>query len=193
MLDFDQKGWLAAMLPSYRKLFGFSVLLGILLLGGVAAQQVTITPRPKPAVKEEVLPKADIRVNTTLVLIPVTVTDPLNRFVTGLEKENFKLAEDKVDQSIISFSSEDAPISVGVIFDCSGSMSNKMEKSRQAVAQFFKTANPEDEFFLVQFNNNAQLIQPFTHNLEEIQNKLTLPRPRGRRRCLMPFIWACMK
>jgi len=130
--------------------------------------------------KEEVLPKTDIRVNATLVLIPVTVTDPLNRFVTGLEKENFKLSEDKVDQNITSFSSEDAPISVGVIFDCSGSMSNKMEKSRQAVAQFFKTANPEDEFFLVQFNNNAQLVQPFTHNLEEIQNRLTFTQAKGQ-------------
>jgi Ca-activated chloride channel homolog len=180
MLDFEQKGWLAAMLPSYGKLFGFSALSGILLLGGLAAQQVTITPRPPKPVKEEVLPKADIRVNTTLVLIPVTVTDPLNRFVTGLEKENFKLAEDKVDQNIVSFSSEDAPISVGVIFDCSGSMSNKMDKSRQAVAQFFKTANPEDEFFLAQFNNNAQLVQPFTHNLEEIQNKLTFTQAKGQ-------------
>jgi len=180
MLDFGQKGWLAAMLPSYRKLFGFCAAFGVLLLSGLAAQQVTITPRPKPAVKEEVLPKADIRVNTTLVLIPVTVTDPLNRFVTGLEKENFKLAEDKVDQVITSFSSEDAPISVGVIFDCSNSMSNKMDKSRQAVAQFFKIANPEDEFFLVQFNNNAQMIQPFTHSLEEIQNKLTFTQAKGQ-------------
>jgi len=180
MLNFGQKGLLAAMLPSYRKLFGFSAISGILLLGGLAAQQVTITPRPKPVVKEEVLPKVDIRINSTMVLIPVTVTDPLNRFVTGLEKENFKLAEDKVDQIISSFSSEDAPISVGVIFDCSGSMSNKMEKSRQAVAQFFKTANPEDEFFLVQFNNNAQMVQPFTHNLEEIQNRLTFTQAKGQ-------------
>jgi VWFA-related protein len=179
MLDFEQKGWLAAMLPSYRKLFGYSAVFGILLLSGFAAPQITISPR-KPSVKEEVLPKTDIRVNTTLVLIPVTVTDPLNRFVTGLEKENFKLAEDKVDQSIVSFSSEDAPISVGVIFDCSGSMSNKMDKSRQAVAQFFKTANPEDEFFLVQFNNAAQLIQPFTHNLEDIQNRLTFTQAKGQ-------------
>jgi Ca-activated chloride channel family protein len=180
MLDFEQKGWLAAMLPSYRKLFGFTAVFGILLLGAFAAQQVTISPRPKPAVKEEVLPKADIRINTTLVLIPVTVTDPLNRFVTGLEKENFKLAEDKVDQNITSFSSEDAPISVGVIFDCSGSMSNKMDKSRQAVAQFFKTANPEDEFFLVQFANDAQMVQHFTHNLEEIQNRLTFTQAKGQ-------------
>jgi Ca-activated chloride channel family protein len=180
MLDFHQKGWLTAMLPSERKLFGLSAIFAILLAGGLAAQQVTIAPRPKPSTKEEILPKADIRVNTTLVLIPVTVTDPLNRFVTGLEKENFKVAEDKVDQRIVSFSSEDAPISVGVIFDCSGSMSNKMEKSRQAVAQFFKTANPEDEFFLVQFNNNAQMVQTFTHSLEEIQNRLTFTQAKGQ-------------
>ncbi len=127
-----------------------------------------------------VLPKANIRVNATLVLIPVTVTDPLNRFVTGLDKENFKISEDKAEQTITAFSSEDAPLSVGVVFDCSGSMGDKLEKSRQAVAQFFKTANPEDEFFLVQFNDNAQLIQPFTHNLEEIQNHLTFTQSKGR-------------
>ena len=92
------------------------------------------------------------------MLIPVTVTDPLNRFVTGLEKENFSVFEDKVEQEIAQFSSEDAPLSVGVVFDCSGSMGNKLDKSRQAVAQFFKTANPEDEFFLVQFNDRPQLI-----------------------------------
>jgi VWFA-related protein len=143
--------------------------------------QIAITPRAKPVVKEEsVLPKTDIRVNATLVLIPVTVTDPLGRFVTGLDKENFKLSEDKADQAITSFSSEDAPISVGVVFDCSGSMGDKLVKSRQAVAQFFKTANPEDEFFLVQFNDNARLIQPFTHDLEEIQNKLTFTQSKGR-------------
>ncbi|MGA7239518.1 MAG: VWA domain-containing protein [Bryobacteraceae bacterium] len=143
--------------------------------------QIAITPRAKTTVKEEsVLPKADIRVNATLVLIPVTVTDPLNRFVTGLDKENFKISEDKADQIITAFSSEDAPISVGVVFDCSGSMGDKLMKSRQAVAQFFKTANPDDEFFLVQFNDNAQLVQPFTHNLEEIQNKLTFTQSKGR-------------
>jgi Ca-activated chloride channel family protein len=102
-----------------------------------------------------ILPKADIRVDTTLVLIPVTVTDPLNRFVTGLEKENFRIFEDKVEQQIAQFSSEDAPLSVGIVFDCSGSMGTKLEKSRQAVAQFFKTANPEDEFFLVEFSDRA--------------------------------------
>ncbi len=171
------------MLPSCRKLFQLSALSAVLVFCGFPqdAGQISITPRPKTVVKEtSVLPKTDIRVDSTLVLIPVTVTDPLNRFVTGLDKENFKISEDKSDQIISSFSSEDAPISVGVVFDCSGSMGDKLMKSRQAVAQFFKTANPEDEFFLVQFNDNAQLIQPFTHNLEDIQNKLTFTQSKGR-------------
>ncbi|MGD0667900.1 MAG: VWA domain-containing protein [Bryobacteraceae bacterium] len=137
-------------------------------------------PRPKPPDRERILPKADIRVDSTLVLIPVTVTDPMNRFVTGLEKENFKVFEDRKEQEISQFSSEDAPLSAGVIFDCSGSMGHKLEKSRLAVSEFFKTANPEDEFFLIQFNDNAQLVQPFTQNLEEIQNRLTFTFSKGR-------------
>jgi len=115
-----------------------------------------------------------------LVQIPVTVMDPLNRFVTGLEKENFRVFEDKKEQVVTAFSSEDAPLSVGVVFDCSGSMGAKLEKSRQAVAQFFKTANPEDEFFLVQFNDRAELVQPFTTSLEQIQNRLTFTQSKGR-------------
>jgi len=136
--------------------------------------------RAKPGEKAESRPQSNIRVDSTLVLIPVTVTDPLNRFVTGLEKENFKLTEDKLPQDITQFSSEDAPLSVGVVFDCSGSMGHKLDKSRQAVAQFFKLSNPDDEFFLVQFNDSASLIQPFTRNLEEIQNKLAFTQSKGR-------------
>ncbi len=139
-----------------------------------------IVPRPKPPDRERVLPRADIRVDSTLVLIPVTVTDPMNRFVTGLEKENFKVFEDKKEQEISQFSSEDAPLSAGVIFDCSGSMGHKLEKSRLAVSEFFKTANPEDEFFLIQFSDTAQLVQPFTQDLEEIQNRLTFTYSKGR-------------
>jgi len=174
------------MLPSYRKLFALSTIVFSFGLAPGGAQtsppndpQVAIIPRMKPP-EESASRRADIRVDSTLVLIPVTVTDPMNRFVTGLDKENFKLFEDKAEQDISQFSSEDAPISVGVIFDCSGSMGSKLEKSRLAVAQFFKTANPEDEFFLVQFNDGAKIIQPFTKNLEEIQNRLTFTQSKGR-------------
>jgi len=124
--------------------------------------------------------KANIRIDTTLVLIPVTVTDPMGRFVTGLDKENFKIAEDKVDQEITQFSSEDAPLSVGVVFDTSGSMGDKLVKSRQAVAQFMRTANPQDEFFLIQFNDRPELMVPFTPATEEIQNRLTFVQSKGR-------------
>ncbi len=174
------------MLLPFRKLFAFSAIpafVGLALWGAqdrpAGDPQVAIIPRARPAA-ESPGPKTDIRIDSTLVLIPVTVTDPMNRFVTGLEKENFKIFEDKAEQDISQFSSEDAPLSVGVIFDCSGSMGSKLEKSREAVAQFFKTANPEDEFFLVQFADGAQLAQPFTTSLEEIQNRLTFTQSKGR-------------
>ncbi len=123
---------------------------------------------------------ADLRVNKTLVLINVTVTDPLNRFVTGLEKEHFRLFEDKIEQEITEFSSEDAPISIGLVFDTSGSMGAKLQKSRQAATEFFKTANPSDEFFLVQFNDRPELTVPFTTDTDKIQSTLTFSQSRGR-------------
>lgn len=123
---------------------------------------------------------ANIRINKTLVLINVTVTDPLNRYVTGLEKEHFRLFEDKVEQEITDFSSEDAPISVGLVFDTSGSMGDKLQKSRQAAAEFFKQSNPEDEFFLVQFNDRPELTVPFTTDTDKLQSTLTFTQSHGR-------------
>jgi Ca-activated chloride channel homolog len=149
-----------------------------------AQPNVAITPRTRTAVadaNESITDRrADIRVDTTLVLIPVSVTDPASRFVTGLDKENFKLFEDKVEQEISQFSSEDAPLSVGIVFDTSGSMGAKLQRSRQAVAQFMKTANPRDEFFLIEFNDRPELVQGFTMQTEEIQNRLTFTQARGR-------------
>ena len=149
--------------------------------------KVNIEPRSKALdkqakEKEAVLDRraGNIRVDTTLVQINVTVTDPLNRFVTGLEKEHFRLFEDKVEQPIAQFSAEDAPLSIGLVFDTSGSMGSKLQKSRQAAAQFFKTANPEDEFFLVEFNDRPELVVPFTTDTEDIQNRLTFTQSKGR-------------
>ena len=121
-----------------------------------------------------------IRVDTTLVQINVTVTDPLNRFVTGLEKEHFRLFEDKIEQKILDFSSEDAPLSIGLVFDTSGSMGPKLQKSRQAAVQFFKTANPEDEFFLIEFNDRPELVVPFTPDTDDIQNRLEFAQSKGK-------------
>ena len=168
--------------------FFFLIGLGILGLTAAAllAQEVRpqIEPRPKPvqpgseADSQRLIP--NLRIDTNLVLIPVTVTTPLNQFVTGMEKENFRLTEDKVEQDVSYFASFDAPLSIGLVFDASGSMGSKLNKSRQAAAEFFKTANPEDEFFLVQFNDRPQLIQPFTRSTEEIQNRLTFTQAKGR-------------
>ncbi|HLJ17251.1 MAG TPA: VWA domain-containing protein [Bryobacteraceae bacterium] len=144
---------------------------------------VSIQPRAKLAPKAAVAPvdpRASIRIDSTLVLVPVSVTDPLNRFVTGLEREHFRVFEDKVEQEISQFSSEDAPLSVGLVFDTSGSMGSKLQKSREAVAQFLKTANPDDEFFLIQFSERPELVVPFTRNTEDIQNRLTFTQSRGR-------------
>ncbi len=114
------------------------------------------------------------------MLVPVTITDPMNRLVTGLEKENFLLTDNGKPQEIRHFSSEDAPISLGVIFDVSGSMSDKIDKSRQAVVEFFRTANPQDEFFLVTFSEKPEVLVDFTSSVEDIQNKLVYAIPKGR-------------
>jgi len=147
--------------------------------------KVNIEPRVKTAPDKETdaIPErrqGRIRIDTTLVQVNVTVTDPLNRFVTGLEKEHFRLFEDKVEQQIVQFSAEDAPLSVGLVFDTSGSMGSKLQKSREAVAQFFKTANPDDEFFLIEFNDRPQLVVPFTTNTDDVQNQLTFTQSKGR-------------
>lgn len=152
--------------------------------GPKPANAQTAAPRRKAPTEEPANDLATrqptLRVDTNMVLINVTVTDPLNRFVTGLESENFKLFEDKSEQRIASFASEDAPLSVGLVFDASSSMGSKLQKARLATAQFLKTANPEDEFFLVQFNDKPEMIQGFTTNTEEIQNRLTFTQAKGR-------------
>jgi len=139
----------------------------------------SIEPRAKPT-PAVAAPRSNIRVDTTVVLIPVTVTDPLNRVVTGLEKKSFRVFEDNVEQEVMHFAIEDAPLSIGLIFDTSSSMSNKLEKSRQAVTQFFRAANPEDEFFLVEFNDRPELVSGFTSSFEVIQNRLTFTQSKGR-------------
>ncbi len=161
--------------------------------GGLASDENKLSaPEPEVSIHPRVKPDANrtapdaaartrsLRIDTTVVQIPVTVTDPLNRFVTGLEKEHFRVFEDKVEQKVSYFSSEDAPISIGLVFDTSGSMGSKLQKSRQAVAQLMKTANPEDEFFLVQFNDRPELAVSFTHDTDELQNRLTFIQSKGR-------------
>jgi Ca-activated chloride channel homolog len=131
---------------------------------------------PSVLIKPGKIIKADV----DLALVNVTVTDPYNRLVTGLEPDNFRVYEDNIEQEIVSFSSEDVPISIGVIFDFSGSMANKVDKAREAALEFFKTANPQDEFFLVSFNERAELTSTFTNSVEDLQSRMMLTAPKGR-------------
>jgi Ca-activated chloride channel family protein len=120
-----------------------------------------------------------IHMNVDLALVNVTVTDPYNRLVTGLEPDNFRVFEDNVEQEVVNFSSEDVPASVGVILDMSGSMANKIGRAKEAALQFFKTANPQDEFFMVGFNDRADLLSTFTDNVEDLQSRMLTISAKG--------------
>ena len=116
-----------------RRVAGAAAGLAMWLAGTMAGQQVKIEPRAKPVPKQESPRRApNIRVDTTLILVPVSVNDPLNRPVSGLERENFRVFEDKVPQPITQFAMDDEPVAVGLVFDTSGSMGEKLQRSRMA-------------------------------------------------------------
>ena len=174
-----------------QSLFLLPILLCFLTVFSYAQDDVHVVPREtkKAAAAVPPPPNADptlktytkpLRKDVDLVLVPVTITDPMNRLVTGLEKNNFELTDNGKLQEIRHFSSEDAPISLGVIFDISGSMADKIDKSRQAVVEFFRTANPQDEFFLITFSEKPELLVDFTSSVEDIQSKLVYAMPKGR-------------
>lgn len=157
------------------------------------AQQSDAKPKEEPqvpAIKRDdvrrdshgqvIKPGQALKMDVDVALVNVTVTDPYNRLVTGLEAENFRVFEDNVEQEVVTFSSEDVPISIGVVFDFSGSMANKVGKAREAAVQFFKTANPADEFYLVSFNERAELTSAFTNSVEDLQSSLMLTSAKGR-------------
>jgi Ca-activated chloride channel family protein len=148
--------------------------------GLIAGAQIVPRVRPVSVSPNALLPKADIRSDTNIVLVPVTVTDTLNRFVSGLKQDSFEIYEDKTRQKIVSFGCDDAPISLGIVFDTSGSMGPKLERSRMAVAEFLKSASPQDEAFLVEFADRPTLTVPLTSNFSDIQNRMLATHPKGR-------------
>lgn len=135
---------------------------------------------PETPAQPETKKSSGIKMDVEMALVNVTVTDPYSRLVTGLDKENFKVFEDGVEQEISTFSSEDVPISIGLIFDMSGSMADKVDKARQAAVQFLRTANPQDEFFLVSFNDRAEVSSRFTSSIEELESRMMFTVAKGR-------------
>jgi Ca-activated chloride channel homolog len=121
-----------------------------------------------------------IRVDVNLVLVPATVTDPMNRLVTGLEKDNFEIYDNNIGQTIKSFSTEDAPVTIGIIFDLSGSMTSKYARARKALSEFLRTSNPQDEFFVVGFNDRPAVIVDYTSDVDDVEARMVMLKPENR-------------
>jgi len=153
----------------------FVVLTGRLI---VSLAQETENQDPPPA-SNTARDSQSIKIDVDLVLVNATVTDPSNRFVTGLEKEHFQLFEDKVAQQITQFSNEDIPTSIGLLFDVSSSMSDKIGRAKDAAVAFLKTSNPDDEFFLITFADKPQVDEEFTNDVSDIQNRLVYKPAKG--------------
>ena len=152
--------------------------IGLILLPWVFHAQVAIQPHDKPRPKE-LVPRPDLRVDTALVLVPVSVTNQRNQPVLGLQKENFRIFDNKAEQTIAQVAMDDEPVAVGLVFDTSGSMKSTLRRSRKAVTEFFKSANPEDEFLLVEFDSSPRLVVPLTGDTSEIESKLLFSDAKG--------------
>ncbi|MBS1796476.1 MAG: VWA domain-containing protein [Acidobacteria bacterium] len=142
-----------------------------------AAAQEAVKPTPPPVEEKDNKP---IRVKTDLVTLTLTVTDIYGRYVSGLTQNAFAVSDNGTEQEITFFSDTDAPVSLGVLFDVSGSMSGtKIGKARKALEKFIDTSHPSDEYFLISFNERASLIMDRTRDAEAVLDKFTLVKPGG--------------
>lgn len=156
--------------------------LGVSLAGPAGAQTPNSGPAvaappqaPAPTVKND-----GVQLERNVVTINVTVSDPYGRFVTGLDKGHFEIYDDKIKQNIEFFNDDDAPLTLGIVYDVSGSMQAKLSRSMHALRRFVETSHNDDEYFLVTFNQRAQLTRDFTVSGDSVVNSLTLVQPDGR-------------
>ena len=133
---------------------------------------------------EDVLARQDssprFAVGVNIVSVRMTVTDPVNRYVVGLEGEHFSIFEDKVEQTLSHFFSNKAPISVGIILDVSGSMKDKIASAHGSVVRFLEGGNEGDEYFLIAFNERGTVVQDFTSGSKDVRNRVAISTPKGR-------------
>jgi Ca-activated chloride channel homolog len=125
-------------------------------------------------------PEPTLRVDSSLVLIPAQVTTHEGAPIMDLKRKDFRIFEDGAEQQISYFAKDDAPVSIGLLLDSSGSMRNKKQKSSEAAAAFFRTANSEDEFFLIEFDDRPKLVLPFTKDTDLLYHEISHARPYGR-------------
>ena len=149
-------------------------------IGLIAVVLLLVAPAWYAEDKQKEPSAPTIKVDVDLVLVTATVTDPQNRYVTGLSSEHFQIWEDKVEQKIDYFSSEDTAISLGMVFDISGSMEEGLSAARDAAVTFLKRGSPEDEYFLVEFSDRARVAEDFTSDIARLQNHLIFSPAKGR-------------
>jgi Ca-activated chloride channel homolog len=155
-----------------------AVLAGATLAPAVFhAQTPTIESRPKD--QGELPQRPDLRIDANMVLIPVSVSDPLGRPVAGLEQKHFRVTDNKVPQTITAFAMDDGPVALGLVFDTSSSMAPNLSAARRAAALFVGMANPGDQFLLVEFDSTPRLTVPLTEDLAHIRYELTFNQSRG--------------
>jgi VWFA-related protein len=146
-----------------------NLFFAILIAGTLAAQ------KPSPAQEDA----ATFSTDTKLVPLHVSVIDKNGKLVTNLPQSAFKVYENNVEQPLKIFNREDVPVSMGIIIDNSGSMREKRPKVAAAALELVKASNPQDEVFIVDFNDVAYLDAPFTNNIKKLEQVLDKIDTRG--------------
>jgi Ca-activated chloride channel family protein len=152
-------------------------MAAFLVAAGVCAQAPRIDSRQKS--KADDLQRPDVRIDASMVLIPVSVSDQLGRPVAGLEQQHFRVLDNKEPQTIATFSMDDGPVALGLVFDTSSSMGRNLQAARRAAALFVGMANPGDQFLLVEFDSTPRMTVPLTEDLAHIKYELTFNQSRG--------------
>ena len=151
---------------------------GILAGALVALAIVPLSAQPKVSQPEEQT-QATFRSDTRLVVLHATVVDKSGRFITNLQQGAFHVFENNVEQPIKKVLREDVPVSMGLIVDNSGSMRTKRARVEASAMALVKASNPQDEIFIVNFNDEAFLDQPFTSDIKELERGLSKIDSRG--------------
>ncbi len=149
----------------------------IILLASLLFSLLHLSAAPQDAIPQDGPPRFSVKVPT--VIVRVSVMDPLDRYVVGLESRHFQVFENKIEQPISIFSNDADSISVGIILDTSGSMGDNMLSARTSINRFLSQGSPEDEYLLIGFNNRTSVLQDFTSDSRNVINEASISSPGG--------------
>jgi Ca-activated chloride channel homolog len=159
-----------------------ALALAALFSGAASRGQQAKSTSPSPSAEDQ-NPSATFRSDTRLVVLNTTVVDKNGRLITNLDRKAFQVYENGASQEIRIFKREDVPVSLGLVIDNSGSMRDKRAKVEAAALALVKASNPQDEVFIVNFNDEPFLDNPhgkdFTSDIQEMEEALTRIDSRG--------------